>query len=120
MTVTDEAHGDAGAPLGTRTHTCGELRPDDVGADVVLMGWVHKVRDLGGVTFIDLRDRYGITQVVARDGSDVLAAAKRMRAEFVLAVAGPVERRSTETLNPRLATGEVEVQARTKIGRAHV
>ena len=113
MTVTDEAHGDAGAPLGTRTHTCGELRPDDVGADVVRMGWVHKVRDRGGVTFIDLRDRYGITQVVARDGSDVLAAAKRMRAEFVLAVAGPVERRSTETLNPRLATGEVEVQART-------
>jgi len=111
--VTDEAHGDAGAPLGIRTHTCGELRPDDVGADVVLMGWVHKLRDLGGVTFIDLRDRYGITQVVARDGSEVLAAAKRVRAEFVLAVAGPVERRSAETLNPKLATGEVEVKART-------
>ena len=110
--MTDEAHGDAAAPLGTRTHTCGELRPSDVGADVVLMGWVHKVRDLGGVTFIDLRDRYGITQVVARDGSEVLAAAKRVRAEFVLAVAGPVERRSAETLNPKLATGEVEVEAR--------
>ena len=111
--MTDEAHGDAGAPLRTRTHTCGELRPGDVGADVVLMGWVHKVRDLGGVTFLDLRDRYGITQVVARDGSDVLAAAKRVRAEFVLAIAGPVERRSAETLNPKLATGEVEVKART-------
>ena len=110
--MTDEAHGDAAAPLATRTHTCGELRPSDVGADVVLMGWVHKVRDLGGVTFIDLRDRYGITQVVARDGSEVLAAAKRVRAEFVLAVAGPVERRSAETLNPKLATGEVEVEAR--------
>ncbi len=109
--MTDGPHGDAGAR--TRTHTCGELRPDHVGADVVLMGWVHKVRDLGGVTFIDLRDRYGITQVVARDGSTVLAAAKRVRAEFVLAVAGPVERRSPETLNTKIATGEVEVQART-------
>ena len=111
--MTDEARGDAGAPPRTRTHTCGELRPADVGADVVLMGWVHKVRDLGGVTFIDLRDRYGLTQVVARQGSDVLAAAKRVRAEFVLAVAGPVERRSAETLNPKIATGEVEVEART-------
>ena len=111
--MTDEAHGDAGARMRSRTHTCGELRQDDVGADVVLMGWVHKVRDLGGVTFLDLRDRYGITQVVARDGSAVLAAAKRVRAEFVLAVAGPVERRSAETLNPKLATGEVEVEART-------
>ena len=95
-----------------RTHTCGELRPSDVGADVVLMGWVHKVRDLGGVTFFDVRDRYGITQVVARDGSEVVAAAKRLRAECVVAVAGPVERRSEETLNRKLATGEVEVAAR--------
>ena len=94
-----------------RTHTCGELRPSDVGADVVLMGWVHKVRDLGGVTFFDVRDRYGITQVVARDGSEVVAAAKRLRAECVVAVAGPVERRSEETLNRKLATGEVEVAA---------
>ena len=95
-----------------RTHTCGELRPSDVGADVVLMGWVHKVRDLGGVTFFDVRDRYGITQVVARDGSEVVAAAKRLRAECVVAVSGPVERRSEETLNRKLATGEVEVAAR--------
>ena len=112
--MTDEAHGAAGALLGARTHTCGELRPEDVGADVVLMGWVHKVRDLGGVTFIDLRDRYGITQVVARDGSAVHRRGQaRARAEFVVAVAGPVERRSAETLNPKLATGEVEVKART-------
>ena len=95
-----------------RTHTCGELRPSDVGTDVVLMGWVHKVRDLGGVTFFDVRDRYGITQVVARDGSEVVAAAKRLRAECVVAVSGPVERRSEETLNRKLATGEVEVAAR--------
>ena len=95
-----------------RTHTCGELRPGDVGTDVVLMGWVHKIRDLGGLTFLDLRDRYGITQVVARDGSDVLTRVKQLRPEYVIAVAGPVERRSEETLNPKIATGEVEVEAR--------
>ena len=53
----------------TRTHTCGVLRPSDVGANVVLLGWVHRVRDLGGVLFFDLRDRYGLTQVVVRDAS---------------------------------------------------
>ena len=99
----------------TRTHTCGELRPGDVGADVVLMGWVHKIRDLGGLTFLDVRDRHGITQVVARDGSEVLARVKQVRPEYVIAVAGPVERRSAETLNPKLATGEVEVEARSLV-----
>ena len=96
----------------TRTHTCGELRPSDVGSGVVLMGWVHKIRDLGGLLFIDLRDRHGITQVVAREGSEVIALAKQVRPEYVVAVAGPVERRSAETLNPKIATGEVEVEAR--------
>ena len=55
-----------------RTHTCGELRINQVGRDVVLMGWVHKIRDLGGVIFIDLRDRHGVTQVVARDDSSLI------------------------------------------------
>ena len=95
----------------TRTHTCGELRTSHVGADVSLMGWVHKIRDLGGLLFIDVRDRYGITQVVARD-ADVLAVTKLLRPEFVIAVRGPVERRADETLNPKIATGEVEVAAR--------
>ena len=95
----------------TRTHTCGELRGSHVGTDVSLMGWVHKIRDLGGLLFIDVRDRYGITQVVARD-ADVLAVAKLLRPEFVIAVRGPVERRSDETLNSKIATGEVEVAAR--------
>ena len=95
----------------TRTHTCGELRTSHVGADVSLMGWVHKIRDLGGLLFIDVRDRYGITQVVARDG-DVLAVTKLLRPEFVIAVRGPVEQRADETLNPKIATGEVEVAAR--------
>ena len=99
----------------TRTHTCGELRPGDVGADVVLMGWVHRIRDLGGLTFLDVRDRHGITQVVARGGGEVLARVKQVRPEYVVAVAGPVERRSEETLNPKIATGEVEVEARSLV-----
>ena len=98
-----------------RTHTCGELRPGDVGADVVLMGWVHRIRDLGGLTFLDVRDRHGVTQVVARGGGEVLARVKQVRPEYVVAVAGPVERRSEETLNPKIATGEVEVEARSLV-----
>ena len=97
----------------TRTHTCGELRAADVGTDATLMGWVHKVRDLGGLIFIDVRDRYGITQVVTRsDDEATLATTKRLRPEYVVAVRGPVERRAEETLNRKLATGEVEVAAR--------
>ena len=73
----------------TRTHTCGALRPDDVGADVVLLGWVHRVRDLGGLLFIDVRDRAGITQVVFdKDDEALMAKAKRLRSEFVIGVAG--------------------------------
>ena len=96
----------------TRTHSCGELRPRHVGTDVTLMGWVHKIRDLGALIFVDVRDRHGITQVVARDDAGVLAVAKPVRPEFVIAVRGLVERRSDETLNTKLATGEVEVAAR--------
>ncbi len=92
-----------------RSHTCGELRPSDVGTDVVLMGWVHKIRDLGSLIFIDIRDRYGITQIVAREGDDTLAIVKQVRPEFVVAITGPVERRSDDTLNPKIGTGEMEV-----------
>jgi aspartyl-tRNA synthetase len=101
-------------PLGslTRTHTCGALRADDVGAEAVLLGWVHRVRDLGGVTFIDVRDREGLSQVVVRENDALMPIAKRLRSEFVIAVCGPVQRRSEETINPKLATGEVEVLAR--------
>jgi aspartyl-tRNA synthetase len=95
----------------TRTHTCGALRPSDVGVPAVLLGWVHRVRDLGGVTFIDVRDRAGVSQVVVRDNEALMAVAKRLRSEFVVGVRGPVERRSEETINPNLATGEVEVLA---------
>jgi len=101
-------------PLGqlTRTHTCGALRPADVGADVVLLGWVHRIRDLGGVTFIDIRDRAGVSQVVVRENEAQMAVAKRLRSEFVVGVSGTVQRRSDDTINPKLATGEVEVLAR--------
>src|SRR6185312_3485545 len=93
----------------TRTHTCGALRADDVGADVVLLGWVHRVRDLGGVTFIDIRDRAGLSQLVVREHEALMVAAKRLRSEFVIGVRGIVQRRSEETINPKLESGEVEV-----------
>src|SRR5881409_1477509 len=96
----------------TRTHTCGALRADDVGAEAVLLGWVHRVRDLGGVTFIDIRDRAGISQVVVRENEALAAVAKRLRSEFVIGVSGVVQRRSPDTVNPKLATGDVEVLAR--------
>ena len=97
----------------TRTHTCGALRPDDVGADVVLLGWVHRVRDLGGLLFIDVRDRAGVTQVVFdKDEEALMAKAKRLRSEFVIGVSGRVRRRSADTVNSKLATGEVEVVVR--------
>jgi aspartyl-tRNA synthetase len=100
-------------PLGSlvRTHTCGALRATDVGQDVVLLGWVHRIRDLGGVTFLDVRDRHGIAQVVVRENDALMAVAKRLRSEFVVGVCGHVQRRSPDTINPKLATGEVEVRA---------
>jgi aspartyl-tRNA synthetase len=95
-----------------RTHTCGAIRTDDLDADVTLLGWVHRVRDLGGVLFIDIRDRAGVSQIVVRDDDALLATAKRLRPEYVIGVRGLVERRSAETVNPKIATGEVEVLAR--------
>ena len=97
----------------TRTHTCGALRPSDVGANVVLLGWVHRVRDLGGLLFVDMRDREGVTQVVFdNDDAAQMAKAKRLRSEYVIGVRGTVRRRSPETINPKLDTGEVEVFVR--------
>ena len=97
----------------TRTHTCGALRPSDVGADVVLLGWVHRVRDLGGLLFVDVRDREGVAQVVFDKDDEVqMAKAKRLRSEFVIGITGRVRRRSSETINPKIATGEVEVVVR--------
>jgi aspartyl-tRNA synthetase len=100
-------------PLGklARTHTCGALRVEDVDKDVLLLGWVHRVRDLGSLVFIDIRDRHGITQVIVRDNEALVADAKRLRAEFVIAVSGKVEHRAPETVNNKIATGQIEVAA---------
>jgi aspartyl-tRNA synthetase len=94
-----------------RTHTAGELGKAHVGQTVVLLGWVHRVRNLGGLVFLDVRDRYGITQVVVRSGSAAAGIADRVRPEFVISVRGLVEARSADSVNPKLATGEVEVVA---------
>jgi len=97
-----------------RTHYCGALREADVGLTVTLMGWAATRRDLGGVVFVDLRDREGICQVVARPevSKAAHAAADRVRGEYVLAVVGEVAARSADTVNPKIPTGAVEVLAR--------
>ncbi len=97
-----------------RTHSCGGLRAESVGQTVVLMGWVARRRDFGPLTFFDLRDRDGITQVVFNEETapEAHARAKEVRGEFVIAVTGEVVRRAEGQRNAKLATGEVEVQAR--------
>jgi aspartyl-tRNA synthetase len=94
-----------------RTHHCGELGADDVDKEVVLMGWVHRRRDHGGVIFVDLRDREGLTQVVFNPLVDkkIHAKAHAIRNEYVLAVRGKVDPRPAEMVNPKLKTGEIEV-----------
>jgi aspartyl-tRNA synthetase len=101
-------------PLGNleRTNTAGELSAADVGKEVVLLGWVHRVRDLGSLVFIDLRDRHGLTQVVARENDALVSEAKKLRSEFVIAVLGQVVQRAAESVNAKMKTGEVEVEAR--------
>ncbi|WP_018687530.1 aspartate--tRNA ligase [Ahrensia kielensis] len=95
-----------------RSHTCGALRKSDAGKTVRLSGWVHRVRDHGGVLFIDLRDHYGITQVVADPDSPCFNAAELARGEWVLRIDGDVKPRSDETINANLPTGEIEIYAR--------
>ena len=94
-----------------RSHTCGQLRETNAGETVRLSGWVHRVRDHGGVLFIDLRDHYGITQVVADPDSPAFATAEQLRSEWCIKVDGLVKLRTADTVNPNLATGTVEVFA---------
>ncbi|MEU0392592.1 aspartate--tRNA ligase [Streptomyces sp. NPDC006208] len=93
-----------------RSHTCGELRASDVSADVRLSGWLHNRRDLGGILFIDLRDHYGITQLVARPGTAAYEALDKLNKESVVRIDGQVVSRGAENINPDLPTGEVEVE----------
>lgn len=94
-----------------RTHLCSQLTLDDVGKTVTVMGWSHKRRDLGGVIFIDLRDRSGVLQVVFNNEVDaqIFAKAESIRSEYVLAIVGEVVKRDPETVNPKIPTGEIEV-----------
>ncbi|HSN67721.1 MAG TPA: OB-fold nucleic acid binding domain-containing protein, partial [Thermoanaerobaculia bacterium] len=95
-----------------RTHNCGQLRASDVGSSVRISGWIHRKRDHGGVLFIDLRDHFGITQVVAAAGSPMLEQLDALRAESVVSITGDVVARGPEVVNKKLPTGEIEVVAR--------
>jgi len=103
-----------------RSHTCGALRASDIGNDVRLSGWCHRVRDHGGVLFIDLRDHYGITQVVADPDSPAFKVAETLRSEWVVRIDGKVRRRPEGTVNADLPTGDVEIYIREieVLGRA--
>jgi len=98
-----------------RTHTCGQLNKQDVGKEIILSGWVHKRRDLGGLIFVDLRDRYGLTQIVFHpDKMSDFKIVENLKYEYVIRVEGEVEKRKGESVNKNLNTGEIEVVA-TKI-----
>src|SRR5215467_958708 len=94
-----------------RTHSCGELRASDAGKRAILMGWVHRRRDLGGVIFIHLRDRAGVTQLVFHEDAEpaVHAKAEMLSSEYVIAAEGVLAMRTPETINPAIPTGEVEL-----------
>ncbi|KTR06566.1 aspartyl-tRNA synthetase [Aureimonas ureilytica] len=95
-----------------RSHTCAALRPSEVGQTVRLSGWVHRVRDHGGLLFIDLRDHYGLTQIVVDPESPAFKTAETVRSEWVIRIDGEVKARTPDTVNAKLPTGEVEIFAR--------
>src|SRR5437899_942643 len=92
-----------------RSNTCGELRESDIGKEVRLSGWCHRIRDHGGLLFIDLRDHYGLTQVVADPDSSAFKTAETLRSEWVVRIDGKVRKRPAGTENLELPTGQVEV-----------
>ena len=95
-----------------RTHNCAQLRSSDVGSNVKLSGWIHRKRDHGGVLFVDLRDHYGLTQLVAAAGSEALRILDSLRSESVVTIIGTVVAREGGAVNSKLATGEIEVQVK--------
>ena len=92
-----------------RTHTCGEIRVSDVGKKVQLSGWIQTIRDMGGIVFLDLRDQYGITQVVASNNASLVDMVSRIPVESTISVSGTIKLRDEETINKNIATGEVEL-----------
>ncbi|MEI7845873.1 MAG: aspartate--tRNA ligase, partial [Chloroflexota bacterium] len=94
-----------------RTHTCGELNAENVGQKVMLAGWVHRQRDHGGVTFIDLRDRYGLIQIVGDPSKSELSSLQNARSEWVMQITGNVRLRPVGAENPNMATGQIEIEA---------
>ncbi len=102
-----------------RTHTCAELRPDHVGQQVRVSGWVHKKRDHGDLVFIDLRDHYGITQIVTDVSGPVFAVIEKLKSESVVTITGTVTARTAEAVNPNLATGGIEIRATDAVVQSH-
>ena len=112
-TTTPEAAFGLATPY--RDVTCGELGATDAGREIRIAGWVHRRRDYGGLIFIDLRDRYGLTQIVINEAEapEAAAVAAKVRGEFVLGITGKVAKRLPGTENAKLATGQIEVQVAT-------
>ncbi|MEW4466523.1 aspartate--tRNA ligase [Parasphingorhabdus sp. JC815] len=96
-----------------RSHNCSQLRTENVGEEVRLSGWIHNIRDHGNLMFVDLRDHFGLTQIVSEEGSDAFKVLDAARKESVITVTGKVAARSSDTINPNLPTGEVELVAET-------
>ena len=97
-----------------RSHACGEVGSAQVGSEVIVAGWVQRRRDHGGVIFVDLRDAQGLVQVVFRpeESPESHERAGEIRSEYVILVRGPVQQRTPDTVNPAMATGEIEISAR--------
>ena len=94
-----------------RTHTCNELRAADAGKTVKLSGWMYRLRDHGGILFVDLRDHYGLTQVVVHPSRSFFGLVEKAHLESVITVTGEVKLREANTINPDLPTGEIEIEA---------
>ena len=94
-----------------RTHTCNELRADDAGKTVKLSGWMFRLRDHGGILFVDLRDHYGLPQTVVHPSREFFGLVEKAHLESVITVTGEVKLRTPDTINPDLPTGEIEIEA---------